>query len=68
MNPIGTPTPTLSSDVVRSASKQLEAGALRLLDGAVEGPVSAVTAGTKTPPVTPVVAAPAWESTLHVIA
>ena len=67
MDPIGNRPPTSPYGVIRNAQKAMDAGVLRLIDGASQGPSAALGDGN-TPPADPVEATPAQGSTVHVVA
>lgn len=67
MDPIGNREPTSPYGLIRRAQKVADAGALELIDGAVQGTAAALGAGGG-PPTSPVQAPPRAGSTIHVVA
>ncbi len=59
MDPISSRPPTSPYGVIRNAQKSIDAGMLRLIDGAGAG---------NAPPAAPVAATPTRGSTVHVVA
>ncbi|HJW75877.1 MAG: hypothetical protein A2V77_23685 [Anaeromyxobacter sp. RBG_16_69_14] len=66
MNSISSRPPTSPHGVIRNAQKAMDAGMLRLIDGAGQGASAAL--GGNSPPVAPVEATPRRGSTVHVVA
>jgi hypothetical protein len=64
MDSISSRPPTSPHGVIRNAQKAMDAGMLRLIEGAGQGP----TGGGNTPPAAPVEATPTRGSTVHVVA